>query len=57
MILKRKSHITLVLLLSVFLAICSCAGNKQTIESTTHVVPKTHPAQITPESRMVKPVN
>jgi flagellar L-ring protein precursor FlgH len=58
MILQSKKYVTLVFLLTAFLTICGCAGNKQTIESTTHVIPKAkQPALITPEPKMVKPVS
>jgi flagellar L-ring protein precursor FlgH len=55
---QSKAYATLVFLLTVFLTISGCAGNKQTIESTTHVIPKAKkPALITPEPEMVKSVN
>ena len=55
---QSKKYAPLVFLLTVFLTICGCAGNKQTIESTTHVLPKAQkPALIAPEPKIVKPVS
>jgi hypothetical protein len=55
---QTKKNVTLVFLLAVFLTICGCAGNKQTIESTTRVIPKAkQPSPIAPEAKMAKPVH
>jgi flagellar L-ring protein precursor FlgH len=56
MITKIKITLKTVLLLAVLAAVCSCAGNSQVTQSTTHMVPTTTMAMVPPAPKAVSPV-
>jgi flagellar L-ring protein precursor FlgH len=57
MILHIKASVSFFSLLVSFVIICGCAGHKQSIESTTHVIPKAqNPELIAPQPPVDKPV-
>ena len=57
MIQRSHQYVISVMLAAVILPLCSCAGNSQTIESTTHVVPAAKMALTPSETRAVAPVS
>ena len=50
---KKNTRVHSVLLLAVFVVICSCAGNSKVTQSTTHMVPATSMAMVPPQPKIV----